>query len=83
MVDLAPKPRKPIPVLRLPVAAQPVKVRLWDLGPGQCHWPLGADYDPPDWFCGAPAEIGVDGRVMSYCSPHCAIAYRPAGRVHA
>lgn len=83
MVDLAPKPRKPIPVLRLPVAAQPVRVRLWDLGAGQCHWPLGGDYDPPEWFCGAPAEIGLDGHVMSYCSPHCAIAYRPAGRIHA
>lgn len=70
-------------VLRLVEPAKPLRLRLWDLGPSQCHWPLGADYDPPEWFCGAPSEIGLDGRVMSYCSPHCAIAYRPAGRIHA
>lgn len=71
------------PVLRLVEPAKPLRVRLWDLGAGQCHWPLGDDYDPPEWFCGAPAEIGIDGRAMAYCSPHCAIAYRPAGRIHA
>lgn len=77
----AAKPRPPVVahplprrrIVRLPVAPQPIGVRYLDLQPHQCKWPLGGDYDRPEFWCGAPAESDS----VPYCSPHCAMAYRP------
>ncbi len=46
-------------------------VAFLELGPGQCHFPLGGPKDPPLRFCGEPAPEG-----SPFC-PQCqAIAYR-------
>lgn len=45
-------------------------VKLVDLKPDSCRWPLGDPKDPNFCFCGK--EV-VPGKV--YCEEHCAVAY--------
>jgi hypothetical protein len=40
-------------------------VRLWDLRPNRCRWPLGGLWDRVEFFCGKPADGGC-----SYCREH-------------
>ena len=40
-------------------------VRLWDLGPNSCRWPLGGPLEHAEFFCGAPKEPG-----SQYCKKH-------------
>ena len=61
----APKPKPNLP----PVGAK--AIRLLDLLPNNCRWPLGAYDDPPEFFCGAEAS-------GSYCPYHQDVA---CGRV--
>lgn len=43
----------------------PPGIEFVDLREGRCRFPLGGINDPPERFCGAPAEIGT-----AYC-PEC------------
>lgn len=45
-------------------------VKLVDLKPDSCRWPLGDPKDPNFCFCG---KTVVPGKV--YCKEHCAVAY--------
>lgn len=40
-------------------------VRLWDLRPSNCHWPLGGLFEHVEFFCGEPTEPGCP-----YCEDH-------------
>jgi len=53
------------------------RVKLVDLTPAQCHWPLGGDpRDDPDFgFCGRPRFTGIKGhpqfkKSSCYCLKH-------------
>ena len=49
---------------------RPGAVPLLDLAPDGCRWPSG-DHAPTMLFCNEPKIEG-----LSYCGPHCQIAYR-------
>lgn len=56
---------------RAPAAARIVP--LTALRHGECKWPLFED--GPHLFCGAPVtSFGLDGRLVSYCEAHAAMA---------
>ncbi len=64
-----------------PIKSEPVKyeapaggVTFEDLKPGQCKFALGAMYDRPEKFCGAPVKK-TDSRTYPYCPCHCERAY--------
>ena len=40
-------------------------VRLWDLRPTSCRWPLGRPWDHAEFFCGEPTIPGC-----SWCKEH-------------
>lgn len=50
-------------------------VRLLDLKPDHCRWPLGATDGPDTLFCGEARD-----EPAPYCPEHCRIAYTPVGR---
>lgn len=56
---------------------QGVGVPFLALRHGQCKFPLGAQHDAPEGFCGEVAETA-----KPYCPRHCAVAYirRPPRR---
>lgn len=45
-------------------------IRLADLGPGMCSWPIGDPGNPDFHFCGAKSIPG-----KPYCLAHCEKAY--------
>ena len=71
-------PERPAPRLDLvtdapaPPASSPTTVKLLELGPHQCRWPLGDPRKPGFGFCG---EKSAEGR--SYCEHHLAQARSP------
>lgn len=69
-------PRRAPRPIRLRVEPRVLGLRFENLTHGQCRYPLGELYDPPQFWCGAGIEPG-----MPYCSPHCARAYRASGSV--
>jgi GcrA cell cycle regulator len=52
----------------------PDGITIYQLGPGDCRWPLGKMGDrPPFNYCGKAVE---ESEV--YCTKHCNLAYHPA-----
>jgi len=51
-------------------------VRLWELPRNSCHWPLGGPLQVPEFFCGAPAQLGE-----RYCTEHHLRAFVRPNRV--
>jgi GcrA cell cycle regulator len=56
----------------IPAADSCNLVRLEDLEPSHCRWPIGDPQAASFGFCGAPKA-----EERSYCAHHCAIAYAP------
>jgi len=54
----------------IPKKQKPVGVKLVDLGPRSCRWPLGDPRDKDFCFCGRATQGNV------YCEAHTNIAYR-------
>ena len=67
-----PKPR--VPKLHLPKPVEPPpprqfeKLLIWQLGSGECRWPVNDD--SPFLFCGRPQLENC-----SYCLPHARLSY--------
>jgi hypothetical protein len=61
----------PIPPLEATVKVNDETLTIYQLGDGDCHWPLGEMQDlPPFQFCGKEALFG-----RPYCQSHSKIAY--------
>jgi GcrA cell cycle regulator len=79
---------KPMRIVRIDAPIMPYEavklpednaLTIYQLGHGDCRWPLGAALDrPPFLYCG---HVAVDGR--PYCSAHCAKAYNAPAKVWA
>ena len=48
-------------------------LRLWELRPNGCRWPLGGTWEHAEFFCGAPRLPGC-----SYCKEHRKLAFSRA-----
>jgi GcrA cell cycle regulator len=67
----------PIPPLDAIVKVNDETLTLYQLGDGDCHWPLGEMQDlPPFQYCGKEALFG-----RPYCQSHSRIAYNTPGKV--
>ena len=71
---------KPMRIVRIDAPIMPYEavklpdgnaLTIYQLGHGDCRWPLGAALDrPPFLYCG---HVAIDCR--PYCAAHCAVAY--------
>ena len=72
VVPLIPKDAAAPVANQAPTSARPIL--FLNLAPGQCKWPLGNYDDPPEFFCGGAAVVGV-----SYCPYHQSVSCYGSG----